>query len=71
LLPNTNRLLWSRYDVLAGKTGYIQAADYCLTSLVRNKKGERLTLVLLGVPGDRLRFKEARRLLDWGYRHVG
>jgi len=70
MLPNTNRLLWSRYGVLAGKTGYIQASDYCLTSIVTNDKGERLTLVLLGVPGDRLRFKEARRLIDWGYRQV-
>jgi len=70
MLPNTNRLLWSPYHVLSGKTGYIRAADYCLTSIVRNRKGERLTLVLLGVPGDHLRFKEARRLLNWGYRQL-
>lgn len=69
-MPNTNRLLWSRYWVEAGKTGYIQAADYCVTSIVRNKEGERLTLVLLGVPGDRLRFKEANRLLKWGFRQI-
>ncbi len=69
-LPNTNRLLWSRYRVEAGKTGYIRAADYCLTSIVRNKKGQRLTLVVLGVPGDRLRFKEAERLLRWGFRQI-
>ncbi|MDH3892074.1 MAG: serine hydrolase [candidate division Zixibacteria bacterium] len=69
-LPNTNRLLWSRYNVEAGKTGFIQAADYCVTSIVRNKQGERLTLVLLGVPGDRLRFKEAGRLLKWGFNQV-
>lgn len=70
MLPNTNRLLWSRYYVEAGKTGYIQAADYCVTSIVRNKQGERLTLVLLGVPGDRLRFKEAGRLLKWGFNQI-
>ena len=70
MLPNTNRLLWSRYYVDAGKTGYIQAADYCVTSIVRNKQGERLTLVLLGVPGDRLRFKEAGRLLKWGFAQI-
>lgn len=70
MLPNTNRLLWSRYYVEAGKTGYIQAADYCVTSIVRNKQGERLTLVLLGVPGDRLRFKEAGRLLKWGFDQI-
>ncbi|MFH1686693.1 MAG: D-alanyl-D-alanine carboxypeptidase family protein [bacterium] len=69
-MTNTNRLIWSKYWVLAGKTGYTQAADYCLTSLVKNKEGERLTLVVLGVPGDKLRFKEARRLLDWGFRSL-
>jgi len=69
-LLNTNRLLWSKYDVLGGKTGYIRDSDYCLTSLVKNKEGEELTLVVLGVPGDRLRFREARRLLDWGFRQI-
>ncbi|MEA3297882.1 MAG: serine hydrolase, partial [candidate division Zixibacteria bacterium] len=69
-LSNTNRLLWSRFNVLSGKTGYIRDSDYCLTTLVKNRNGERLTLVVLGVPGDRLRFKEARRLLDWGFRNI-
>lgn len=66
-MANTNLIIHSRYDVLSGKTGYIRAADYCLTTLVSNKAGEKLTCVVLGVPGDRLRFKEARRLLDWGF----
>jgi len=69
-MANTNLLIHSRYHVLSGKTGYIRAADYCLTSLVENQEGERLTLVVLGVPGDRLRFKEARRLLDWGFKQI-
>ncbi|MCP4685470.1 MAG: D-alanyl-D-alanine carboxypeptidase [bacterium] len=69
-MSNTNMLIHSKHKVLSGKTGYIQAADYCLTTLVQNKAGERLTLVVLGVPGDRLRFKEARRLVDWGFRQV-
>ncbi len=67
---NTNRLVLSPYKVLAGKTGYTIASDYCLATLVKNQKGERLTLVVLGVPGDRLRFKEARRLLKWGFRSL-
>lgn len=69
-MVNTNRIIHSKYKVLAGKTGYIQAADYCLTTLVKNKKGEKLTLVVLGVPGDKLRFKEARRLIDWGFKQL-
>lgn len=69
-LGNTNRFLISPYKVLAGKTGYIIESDYCLTTMLQNKQGERLTLVILGTPGDRLRFKEARRLADWGFRKI-
>ncbi len=67
---NTNRLVLSPYKVLSGKTGYTVASDYCLTTLVQNREGQRLTLVVLGVPGDKLRFREARRLLNWGFRNV-
>ncbi len=66
-MANTNLIIYSKYKVLSGKTGYIRAADYCLTTLVENKAGERLTCVVLGVPGDRLRFREARKLVDWGF----
>lgn len=67
-MANTNLLIHSRFDVLSGKTGYIRAADYCLTTLVRDKSGRRLTAVVLGAPGDKLRFRECRRLIDWGYK---
>ncbi len=69
-MVNTNLIVHSKYKVLAGKTGYIRAADYCLTTLVKNKKGEKLTLVILGGPGDKLRFREARRLIDWGFKQL-
>ncbi|MFQ5453423.1 MAG: D-alanyl-D-alanine carboxypeptidase family protein [Candidatus Zixiibacteriota bacterium] len=69
-MANTNLLIYSRYKVETGKTGYTRAADYCLATLIKNKKGERLTLIVLGVPGDRLRFKEARRLIDWGFKQI-
>lgn len=69
-MSNTNLLVYSQYKVLAGKTGFIREADHCLTTLIQNKKGERLTLVVLGVPGDKLRFRESRRLADWGFQHI-
>ena len=69
-MANTNLIVHSKYKVLSGKTGYIRAADYCLTTLVKNKEGERLTCVVLGVPGDKLRFREARKLVDWGFRQI-
>lgn len=69
-MVNTNLLLLSPYDVLIGKTGFIRAADYCVAALVQNKSGEKLTAVVLGAPGDKLRFREIRKMLDWGYRHI-
>ena len=69
-MATTNLLIHSPYKVLSGKTGYIRAADYCLASMVKNKKGRKLTLVVLGVPGDKTRFREARKLLDWGYKNL-
>jgi serine-type D-Ala-D-Ala endopeptidase (penicillin-binding protein 7) len=69
-MANTNLLIHSRYGVLAGKTGYIRAADYCLVTLVQADDGQRLTLVVLGAPFDRIRFREARKLLDWGVKQL-
>jgi len=69
-MTNTNLMTVSPYKVLAGKTGYIRAADYCLATLVKNKAGEKLTVVVLGVPGDKLRFREARKLVDWGFKQI-
>ncbi|MDF1545702.1 MAG: serine hydrolase [bacterium] len=69
-MANTNLLTISPYRVLTGKTGYIRAADYCLATLVKNRAGRRLTAVVLGVPGDKLRFREARKLIDWGYKQL-
>ncbi len=67
-MSNTNMMVHSRHKVLAGKTGFIRASDHCLATLLKNKKGQTLTVVVLGVPGDRLRFKECRKLADWGFK---
>jgi D-alanyl-D-alanine endopeptidase (penicillin-binding protein 7) len=69
-MANTNLMVLSPYRVLSGKTGYIRASDYCLTTLLQNNEGERVTLVVLGVPGDRLRFKEARKLANWAFGEI-
>jgi serine-type D-Ala-D-Ala endopeptidase (penicillin-binding protein 7) len=66
-MVNTNMIINSKYRVLSGKTGYIEESGYCLTTIVQNGKGDKLTCVVLGVPGNRLRFKEARRLVEWGF----
>ncbi len=69
-MANTNLLVQSPYKVLTGKTGYIRASDYCLATMVKNKDGKKLAAVILGVPGDKLRFREARKLLNWGFKNI-
>jgi D-alanyl-D-alanine endopeptidase (penicillin-binding protein 7) len=69
-IGNTNNFVLSPYRVIGGKTGFIIESDYCLATLLENRQGERLTAVVLGVPGKRLRYREARRLVDWGFRQI-
>lgn len=69
-ISNTNLLTHSPYNVLAGKTGYISASQYCVVSLLQNREGERLTVVALGAPGAMTRFREARKLVDWGFKQM-
>ena len=66
-LINTNRLVGSQFTVLTGKTGHIDESAYCLATILRNTDGQKLSLVVLGAPGGRLRFKEARKLASWGF----
>jgi D-alanyl-D-alanine endopeptidase (penicillin-binding protein 7) len=67
-MANTNLLVLSKYNVLTGKTGFIREADYCVGALVENGTGVKMTAVVLGAPGDKLRFREIRKMLDWGYK---
>ncbi|MEW6050999.1 MAG: serine hydrolase [Candidatus Zixiibacteriota bacterium] len=70
-LGNSNRLVnYSPFTVLAGKTGHIDESAYCLATLVANPAGEKLTLVVLGAPGGKLRFREARKLALWGFKQI-
>jgi D-alanyl-D-alanine endopeptidase (penicillin-binding protein 7) len=67
-LVNTNRLLRSKWRVTGGKTGFISEAGYCFATMVETPSGTEVTAVLLGAPSNRMRFAEARRLLDWTFR---
>jgi len=67
-LVSTNRLLKSKWRITGGKTGFINEAGYCFATMVETPSGTEVTAVLLGAPSNRLRFAEARRLLDWTFR---
>lgn len=62
-LRNTDRLLYGRYDVLGGKTGFISEAGYCFATWV-HMQGRDLIAVVLGAPTLATRFADAVRLLQ-------
>ncbi len=64
--PNRNRLLWLDPTVDGVKTGYTEAAGYCLIS--SSKRGPRRVLaVLLGSTSEAARAQESQKLLNWGF----
>ena len=60
---NTNRLLYGRYEVMGGKTGFILEAGYCFATWIRTQ-GRDLIAVVLGAPTNATRFADTVRLLQ-------
>ncbi len=63
---NRNALLWRDPSVDGMKTGYTDAAGYCLVTSA-NRDGMRLIAVVLGAPSARLRNDGAQKLLEYGF----
>jgi D-alanyl-D-alanine carboxypeptidase len=63
VIGNTNRLLYGRYEVLGGKTGFIQESGYCLATWVRTQ-GREMIAVVLGAPTNATRFADVVRLVQ-------
>jgi D-alanyl-D-alanine carboxypeptidase (penicillin-binding protein 5/6) len=63
---NRNRLLWSDPTVDGMKTGYTEAAGYCLVSSAR-RGDRRLLAVVLGAAGEAARAVESQKLLNYGF----
>lgn len=61
---NTNDLIHRDPEVFAGKTGYTDAARYCLL-VAAEIGGRRLVLVFLGADGKKTRFADYRRMRHW------
>ena len=63
---NRNRLLWLDGTVDGVKTGFTEAAGYCL--IASSKRGpRRLVSVLLGSTSESMRAQESQKLLNWGF----
>lgn len=61
-IRNTDRLLYGDWDVLGGKTGFIQEAGYCFATWIRSQ-GRDFIAVVLGAPTNATRFADAVRLI--------
>ncbi|SHJ48434.1 D-alanyl-D-alanine carboxypeptidase family protein [Paramaledivibacter caminithermalis] len=65
-LVNTNKLIKTYPGANGIKTGFTQEARYCLSaSATRNNFS--LIAVVLGCPTSKIRFAEAKKLLDYGF----
>jgi D-alanyl-D-alanine endopeptidase (penicillin-binding protein 7) len=64
---STNHLLGrAGLDVMAGKTGFISKAGYCLATLIRApNSGHQVAVVVLGARSNAGRFLEAQNLINW------
>jgi len=63
---NRNRLLWTDPTVDGMKTGFTEAAGYCLVASAR--RGERrLISIVLGTQSDTARTTESQKLLNFGF----
>jgi len=66
--PNRNRLLWRDRSVDGVKTGFTNAAGYCLVASAQ-RNGMRLISVVLGTDSDEARMRESQKLLSYGFRN--
>ena len=68
---NRNLLLFRDASVDGFKTGYTQAAGYCLVASAKrdfpNVGSRRLLSVVLGADSENARANESQKLLNWGY----
>lgn len=66
-IRNTNHLVrGGEVDVLAGKTGFISKAGYCLATMLRlPQSNHQVAVVVLGAASNVGRFWETRHLFNW------
>ena len=65
-IENTNVFL-KKYPGATGlKTGYTEAAGYCLVATA-SREGTDLLSVILNLPDDNARIRETEALMDWGF----
>jgi len=67
-IRSTDKLLGQVSGLRGGKTGFTNHARYCFVSNA-SRGGVTLTSSVLGASSSWGRFKDSRRLLEWGFKH--
>lgn len=67
IVKSTDKLLGSYLKIIAGKTGYLNEAGYCLVSQAHGQKGQSLLVAVLGSATDADRFQDLKALLEWAF----
>jgi D-alanyl-D-alanine carboxypeptidase (penicillin-binding protein 5/6) len=72
--PNRNRLLFIDPSVDGMKTGFTEAAGYCLIASARREQpgtglSRRLIAVVMGTNAESVRITETQRLLNYGFQN--
>ncbi|MBI4530293.1 MAG: D-alanyl-D-alanine carboxypeptidase [Candidatus Latescibacteria bacterium] len=71
-LLTTNRLLRTgQWQILGGKTGFINKAGYCFATSVSVNGGREMLGVILGAGSNGRRFTEMQKMLTWGLQNMG
>lgn len=68
VLTNTNKLIKTYEGADGIKTGYTDRAKYCLSATAK-RNNIRMISVILGADTSAVRFSEAGRLMDYGFRN--
>lgn len=63
----TSYLNTDRYQIVAGKTGYIPEAGYCLAAAVQHDE-DRIRVVVLGTESSADRFSDVKGLAGWTFK---
>lgn len=69
-LYSSNKLLLTYSGANGVKTGWTDDAGYCLVASAE-RDGVELIAVVLGASDEQERFRQASKLLDWGFAHYG
>ncbi len=64
LLENFSAL---EFQIIGGKTGYLEEAGYCFVSGFKNKQDKEIYTAILGADSKESRFTETKDLVSWVY----